>query len=247
LEEQFIQLFANDIELTSLVTPSDAFGNSSVAKTVSFKEPSSAAVLALKGYRINEFSNPLLRLKCSCTRADSPWNFTSEESANWTNVAALTGGSNAFPSDWYSKFYTGPEQTPTQFDAFQSVNSNCGVLSTSQTLKAVGRSAYYSFRKYVTQSFDCGTNAPTLPTSQPTPPTGKPTRSPTTSRPTRSPTNIPTTGAPSQAPMASAPSRAPSISSPTFSPTVTPSRSPACYGEVTCCVSFDPTLISKSK
>jgi len=90
----------------------------------------------------------------------------------------------------------------------------------------------------------CATPRPTPPTFRPSyspsrsPTTSSPSRNPTTSRPSKSPSSSPTTSSPSASPQTSQPSQSPSTTapsagpsfnptvSPTFFPTISPSTSP---------------------
>ena len=250
-QEQVVQLFVNEQDLTDFISPQSGLSDASVAKVVTFVEPSGPAMFALKGFENNEIKTAALFLICTCTRPGSEWNFvtTSEPAPNlWKSVASLSISFDQFPLTWNSNFNLTDLSLTSGKLSSEPINLNtnlCGIPSSLNKLKAnqgVPPSKFWTLRRFVNQTMTCGTSSPFSP---PPPRTGVPSFVPTLFPTFFLPTLSPTMSAPSLSPVTSKPSNSPTKRPSTSAPSVSPV---SCVpGQVTCCVSFDLSgLILKS-
>lgn len=220
--------------MTSLVVPQSGFNNVTAAKTLTFVEPSTPSAIAIKGYERNEFASAGLQLICQSTRPNSPWNFVSDPNDDWTSVLSLSRFQDTFPTGWFTNYFAGSQVAVTPHTGgFEMVPSSCGVPDPTKKIRINTLNRFHTFRKFINQTTDCGTNSPTSGTLTPSvSPSLGPTKLPSLAvsmSPTPSPSVL-ATQAPSGLPLAA-----------TTSPTLSPS---GCHGVVQCCVSFlldDPT------
>jgi hypothetical protein len=266
-QEQVVQLFVNEIEITSLLTPQNGLADAAVAKTVTFTEPSGPAMFAVKGYENNEIKIASLFLICKSTRNNSSWNFVSSMAHPWKTVLSSSVQNDVFPANWYSNYnYSGLTQSPAQVST-ESITLNtslCGTPNNANKLRpnqGVPARKYWTLKLFVNQTVQCGTNSPTgtrtdLPTSLPTTgtPSVTPTKLPTSQAPTKSPSMLPTisptVSLPTRSPSLSAPTSSPTKSAPTTSPSVAPatrsptsSPTPCVPGVVSCCLTGRQYLV----
>jgi hypothetical protein len=212
LENELIQVYVNEVEITSSVTPSTSFADYITAKTVTFTEPATASAFVIKGKENNEMTNAILTLRCSSTTPGSLWNFATTSNSGWSTVVSLTRTEDVMPNGWSNNFYSGTQTIPTVVNVTSSLSSSCGSLPTQHLRVNQGANTnyYFALRRFVNGT-SCGTNSPTMPTLLPTriptksPVTGKPTSSPRTSKPSKSPTTV----RPSKSPSTAKPSRSP--------------------------------------
>jgi hypothetical protein len=159
-----VQLYVNEREVTHLIEPAASLNDTDVTKIVSFTEPSGLAALAVKGLENNEFFIASLMLKCSCTRAESKWNFFTARGLGWRSVKAEDPRLDVFPAGWYTNEFAGTQSpTPQFFDSY-SLDTSCGSLTGVQQLKAnqgSPASFYWTMRQTINQTV-CGTNNPTV-------------------------------------------------------------------------------------
>ena len=205
IEQEFVQMYVNEQDITHLVQPADGYANTSVVKTVTFTEPSATNVtIAIKGKYT--CCQPSFAITCTSTRLDSPWNNV-EATLNastpvgdrWRSVLSTSSRADAFPSDWYRHDYN--ESAAIVYSVINSTSlipfpsfpaPQCKPWS--RRVRAQRTNTFFTFRRYVTQSEVCGTPSPTLD------PTPAPSRSPSTPRPSLAPTQSPVTTQPSSAP-----------------------------------------------
>jgi len=208
------QLYINDIDYTNQVVPAGGNPLVSLSYTLQFTEPSNTAVFALKGFESSEVFDAGLRLKCTCDRLGSPWNFVSESESTgasaWKQVKSIrtpNWQANNFPSDWQTVNYTGQKSGAQSYAgnplALNLTTEACGAQNASFSLGhgqggTSPRSWYWVLRKLVKQTITCGTDAPIssptfLPSVSPssTLPSSVPTTTPTGSAPSGSPSNVP--------------------------------------------------------
>lgn len=205
---ELLQVWVDDIELTSLVTPSEAFDNVTQPKFITFTEPPETAVIAVRGVQpINQQSAirgvPSLNMMCTCTRPESPWNAVNTSRAiNWRTVHT-TNLSGSLPENWWSLTYTGTTTqavNATDLAVRYAIDTTQCASTVASRIRVSGQWwGQAGFRRIVNQTTSCGTRSPTFVT------TSMPSSSPTTASPSASPTP-----------------------SPTRSPTTSPTRSPIC-------------------
>jgi hypothetical protein len=58
MTDSVLQLYIDEVEVTTQITPQSGLSTPAVAKTITFSEPQTNAAFALKGYWVNEFSSP---------------------------------------------------------------------------------------------------------------------------------------------------------------------------------------------
>ena len=229
-QESLVQLYVNEIDITEYIEPRSKLSDASATKIVTFVEPSGPAVLAIKGYERNEIKIAALMLICLATRIGSSWNFVSRHNpvGEWKSIRADTSTTDAFPPNWYSNFNLTSLvlRNPVQSTENININASCGtpnIANKVQPAQGTPARAYWTLRRFVNQSVECGTNSPFSPL-----PTGSPVFAPT-----RSPSNVPSMSFPT-----ARPSNLPTTLSPiSFVPTNSPSISPTICtpGVVTCC------------
>ena len=242
MQDTFVQLYVNDQDITSKVETAANFGNDNIAKIVSFVEPSTDAIIALKGTHYTEVTFPGLMLKCVCSRPGCAWNFDSSVSSGWFSIEPTDILTDSFPSNWFSPSFTGTTHAALlDTQTYYNLNTNvCGSINSAHRIRAYQKdpsTLYFTMRKSVAGT-NCGTNSPFSPL---------PTTSPTTSPSTSIPTATPTTSSPSLRPTTSIPSKAPTTLNPSFSPsqgpaTYVPTSSPVgTNGQKSSTSSFAPT------
>lgn len=192
--QRLAEVWANDNDLTPNIVAVETNPGTVASYLVSFTEPSSTAVFAIKGYETGETSIAGYASKCVCDRAGSPWTFESEAGTGWVSVnsnRSYYGYHTPILSDgWNLLDYSGASASAIVYpDGVIPPLLNttvCGAQNMTNMFRHFQaftdpRSEYWGFRKVVTQNVQCGTDAPIQsPTFLPTgPPTGSPTGSPT--------------------------------------------------------------------
>ncbi len=181
----------NEIDVTPQVIGS--LTNIFVNHTITFREPSETAVLALKGWDQSVLMQPMVELICVASRVGSPWNFDSQPDANWSSVVMVPPSPvvDNLPAGWYSLYFNGTlNETYPATNAKRMYATECGHGTSEMRLRANQgpnsmTSGYYSVRRTVVQPQPCGTNGPT------TQPSKAPSKTATT-KPSRSPSSSPT-------------------------------------------------------
>ncbi|KAH9254835.1 hypothetical protein BASA81_007085 [Batrachochytrium salamandrivorans] len=253
LDNTFLELYVNERDVTALVTPFGQFANSSAPKFVQFTEPSEpSAVIAFKGFENNELTEAGIQLSCRSSRPGSAWNFVSSLSEGWRYVVSTTTSGDNLPIGWYSDTYSGLSKKAVTYSSnprFKLNTDDCGAVLATDMLRAEQGTPprrFWAMRKRVmSNTTNCGTSSPTLPTPQPTfvAPTVSPTIRPTTMRPT---TLQPTTRGPTLHPTLQPTTLQPTSLQPTLQPTSRPTwpLDPSCQpGVVSCCISLYSELV----
>ena len=126
-----------------------------MSKVLTFPEPSQASVLAIKGLQTNEFRRGGLVLQCSCTRAESKWNFNASWNApEWRSVLPLSFTMNIFPPGWHTLNYSGPTTQP-EVNSFGDLELNatmCGFAvdsSSDNRMQSPSPARFFAFRRIV--------------------------------------------------------------------------------------------------
>lgn len=155
-QQQFVQIYINEVDLTSQVTPQAGFTNSSVTKKITFEEPIQAAAIAIKGFENNEILYGSLMLSCRSTSPDSAWNFVSEVGtgeSSWKGIKALDRRTNSFPTDWFRNVYIG-QKSPADpiVDDLYEISNECGSVTTKIKPRLQSTDHYWAVRKWVNQT-----------------------------------------------------------------------------------------------
>jgi hypothetical protein len=165
---EFVQIFVDEEDLTSIVSPQESFADIDITKTITFPEPHGPAAIGIKGYEANEIIIASLMLRCESTTPGSKWNFVSERSTgleSWKTVAALDLRADSFPSDWFANDYTG-EKKPVSWSSDTSylIDNTCGVPVSSERIRpnqGTPATHFWTVRKWIDQTLCEATAVPT--------------------------------------------------------------------------------------
>lgn len=178
-----VEFWVNDQELTPIAQ--SVYGNHTaniVHYVVSFTEPSTTAVMAIKAYEDSDIYTAGFKMICNCTRFNSPWNLVSSIGSGWLSVSSTRTPDYQSPTmrpDWNLLNYFNASSTAIAYAGiqglfFSNATSSCGDFT--KTTFSLGhpqglqnpRSWYWGLRRMVNQTLACGTNPPVFaPTSLP--------------------------------------------------------------------------------
>jgi len=110
MNTKLVRVYVNNADVTWSVQPDSARlrANPKVIKRFTFLEPRGPVKLAIKGARGFKRAQASFQIRCSCTRASSPWNQVESSLAlDWRGVPAAFPTKDIFPPNWFTLDFTG--------------------------------------------------------------------------------------------------------------------------------------------